>query len=99
SNGLGGNRNTTAGDGYYQLGIDMDGDGTYESVRSFYRLLGDVNGDRRVDTVDSSLVLGAYGTSNPERDVNGDGSVNANDRTLLLRSVGRKLKDDLFADD
>ncbi|MBL8810286.1 MAG: cadherin domain-containing protein, partial [Planctomycetaceae bacterium] len=24
SNGLGGNRNTTAGDGYYQLGIDMD---------------------------------------------------------------------------
>ena len=44
--GIGGNRNTTAGDGYYQLSIDLDGDGTFETVEHFYRLLGDVNGDR-----------------------------------------------------
>ncbi len=97
--GVGGNRNSTVGDGYYRLGIDMDGNGSYESTRSFYRLLGDVNGDRKVDATDSSLVTSAFGTSNAERDVNGDGTVNSNDRTLVLRSVGRKLKDDLFADD
>ena len=99
SNGLGGNRNTTAGDGYYELGVDMDGNGTYESTKKFYRLLGDVNGDRKVDSTDSSLVTSAFGTTDPNRDVNGDGTVNSNDRTLVLRSVGRKLKDDLFADD
>ncbi len=98
-NGLGGNRNTTAGDGYYELGVDMDGNGSFESKKYFYRLLGDVNGDRKVDSADSSLVTSSFGTTNAERDVNGDGTVNSNDRTLVLRSVGRKLKDDLFADD
>ncbi len=99
SNGLGGNRNTNAGDGYYELGVDMDGNGSYESKKYFYRLLGDVNGDRKVDSVDSSLVTSSFGLTNPNRDVNGDGFVNSNDRTLILRSIGRKLKDDLFADD
>ncbi len=99
SNGLGGNRNTSAGDGYYELAIDMDGNGSYESKKYFYRLLGDVNGDRKVDSVDSSLVTSSFGLTNPNRDVNGDGFVNSNDRTLILRSIGRKLKDDLFADD
>ncbi len=99
TNGLGGNRNTTAGDGYYQIGIDLDGNGAFEATQSFFRLLGDVNGDRKVDTVDSNLVLAAFGSTNVERDVNGDGTVNANDRTLVLRSVGRKLKDDLFTND
>ncbi len=98
-NGLGGNRNTTAGDGYYELGVDMDGNGSFESKKYFYRLLGDVNGDRKVDSADSSLVTSSFGTTNAERDVNGDGTVNSNDRTLVLRSVGRKLKDDLFTDD
>jgi hypothetical protein len=97
-NGLGGNHNTNAGDGYYEMGVDLDGNGSFETKRYFYRLLGDVNGDRKVDVADSSLVVGSYGSSNPERDVNGDEIVNANDRTLVLRCVGRKLKDDLFLD-
>jgi hypothetical protein len=99
ANGLGGNRNSTAGDGYYEIGVDMDGNGSYESKKNFYRLLGDVNGDRKVDSADSILVTSAFGTTNPSRDVNGDGTVNSNDRTLVLRSIGRKLKDDLFTDD
>ncbi len=99
TNGLGGNRNSNVGDGYYQIGIDMDGNGSFESTRSFYRLLGDVNGDRKVDSTDSSLVTSSFGSTSPERDVNGDGTVNSNDRTLVLRAIGRKLKEDLFADD
>ena len=65
----------------------------------FYRLLGDVNGDRRVDSADASLIGAALGTVNPERDVNGDGVVNASDRTLALRANLRKLKDGLLTDD
>ena len=97
--GIGGNRNTNAGDGYYELAVDMDGNGSFETKNYFYRLLGDVNGDRKVDATDSSLTLSAFGTRNPERDVNGDGFVNAIDRTLVLRALGRKLKDDLFLND
>ncbi|MFM7166835.1 MAG: ELWxxDGT repeat protein [Planctomycetaceae bacterium] len=98
-NGLGGNRNTNAGDGYYELAWDRSRNGSFTAKKYFYRLLGDVNGDRRVDATDSTLVTNSLGLLNPERDVNGDGIVNANDRTLVLRAVGRKLKDGLFTDD
>jgi hypothetical protein len=97
--GIGGNRNTTAGDGYYRLSVDVDGDGTFETVQHFYRLLGNVNGDRQVSALDASLILAAYGTSNPELDVNGDGLVNSIDRTLALRSLGLALDADLLLDD
>src|SRR5262249_41220766 len=48
SNGIGGSRNSSAGDGYYRLTIDTDRNGSYETQKSFYRLLGDTNGDRLV---------------------------------------------------
>jgi hypothetical protein len=99
TSGLGGNRNTNAGDGYYELAMDLDSDGSFETRKYFYRLLGDVNGDRRVDSTDSSLVLNAFSSRNPEYDVNGDGFVNAVDRTLVLRANLRKLKDGLLVDD
>ncbi len=97
--GIGGNRNSNVGDGYYELAVDMDGDGAFESKRYFYRLLGDVNGDRKVDSLDTGLVLGALGSTNSERDGNGDGIVSAIDRTLVQRAIGRKLKDGLFTHD
>jgi hypothetical protein len=97
--GIGGNRNTTAGNGYYRLSVDVDGDGIFETVQHFYRLLGDVNGDRQVSAVDANLILAAYGSSNPERDVNGDGLVNSIDRTLAIRSLGLALDADLPLDD
>lgn len=99
ANGLGGNRNTNGGDGYYELAWDSNRNGSFTARKYFYRLLGDVNGDRRVDSIDTSLVTNSLGLLNPDRDVNGDGYVNANDRTLVLRSLGRKLKDGLFTDD
>lgn len=98
-NGLGGNRNTNGGDGYYEIAMDLDSNGTFETKKYFYRLLGDVNGDRRVDSTDAALIGSALGTANPERDTNGDGVVNATDRTLSIRAALRKLKDGLLTDD
>ncbi len=42
-NGVGGataNRETNAGDGYYEIAVDADNNGSYESVKRFFRLLG-----------------------------------------------------------
>lgn len=99
--GIGGNRNSTQGDGYYRLDLDLDGDGTFEAVRRFYRLLGDVRDDHVVDNLDVADITAAFGKtgSNLEEDVNGDGFVNAFNRTLAFRSRGRRLADGLALDD
>ena len=34
ANGIGGNRNTDAGDGYYRIGVDMDGDGNADVFKT-----------------------------------------------------------------
>ncbi len=99
--GLGGNRNTTVGDGYYRLELDLDGDGSFETVRRFYRLLGDVNGDGAVTQADIDLITAAFGYVGPDReqDVNGDGVVNQTDRTITTRSLNRRLGAGLTIDD
>ncbi|MFM8580840.1 MAG: cadherin domain-containing protein, partial [Planctomycetaceae bacterium] len=81
--GIGGNRNSTAGNGYYRLRLDLDGDGSFETTRTFFRLLGDLNGDRSVTEADRSLLASLGGIYDPERDVNGDGVVDARDRLLI----------------
>ncbi len=98
--GLGGNRLTAAGDGYYVLSVDEDGDGQFDSTRRFYRLLGDANGDRAVTQVDAATILAAYGQmgTNLNADITGDGIVNALDRTLALRQRNRRLKSTLKID-
>ena len=99
--GLGGNANSTAGDGYYAIDLDLDGNGSFETVQHFYRLLGDVNGDHVVDNTDIGIITLAFGQSGSglEADANGDGVVNALDRTLAIRSRGRRLSDGLSLDD
>jgi len=97
--GLGGNRNTNAGDGYYRIGLDLDGDGQMDSYKHFYRLLGDVTGDRKVDSQDSTFLLDSLGSNNPNADANGDRSTNAVDTIVTSRALGRKLKDGLRIDD
>jgi hypothetical protein len=97
--GLGGKQNSSDADGYYVIGVDTDGDGTFETTRSFYRLLGDVNGDRRVDEADVALILDGFRRAyDPNLDVNGDGKVNALDRVLAARNLGRLLDPLLFLD-
>ncbi|MBL8814896.1 MAG: hypothetical protein JNL58_02615 [Planctomyces sp.] len=100
--GIGGSRNLNVGDGYYQIVYDHNQDGLFEAdspKMSFHRLLGDVNGDGRVDASDKSQVLLANRTSDPESDANGNGFVNLTDLSLVSRAFGRKLRDDLFTDD
>lgn len=84
----------------FELALDMDNNGTFESKKYFHRLLGDVNGSGAVDAADKTQVLLAQGaTYNAENDVKGDGFVNITDTSLVTRAVGRKLKGGLFRDD
>ena len=97
--GIQNSRNTNVADGYYTLELDLDNDNVFETSLRFYRLLGDVNGDRQVDSVDQNAVSTAIGTSNPQFDLNGDGIVNSSDSLMVRRALGRKLASGLAVDD
>ena len=100
SQGIGGNRNSNIGDGYYELAIDMDGNGSFETKQFFHRLLGDINGNGAVENADKAQVLaGQSAAYSAENDVNGDGVVNVADTSLLARAFNRKLKDGLLRND
>ena len=95
--GLGNSRNTTTANGYYTLGLDLDGNGTFETMLYFFRLFGDINGDRQVDAADQTTVLaGCTVAYNVNLDLNGDGVVNTSDFQYVKKSVGRKLKSTLI---
>jgi hypothetical protein len=99
--GIGGNRNSNVGDGYYQLSVDQDGDGVFDATRSFYRLFGDVNGNRIVNDQDVSLIVASFGQrgSSLNADVNGDGVVNTADRDYAYQARGRQLAANLILND
>lgn len=98
--GIGGYRNSGLGDGFYSIRIDADRDGSRETVRNFYRLLGDTGGDRAVTTADRATVNANLGrTGVQEADVNGDGVVNATDRNLVNARLGRRLAANLVLHD
>jgi len=100
SEGLGGNRSSAFGNGYYTLGVDTDDDGTVDTVRHFYRLLGDTNGDRIVNSIDVDAVTADLGKSGTyDADVNGNGIVNEKDRTIVNTQLGKKLSATLPLDD
>jgi hypothetical protein len=93
--GLGGNPNTIAADGYYEIDINLPDGQT--AVHHFYRLLGDVNGDGVVDQSDLNEIAAAINDSAPtgfaalSGDVTGAGTISGIDLTLATRSRGRKL--------
>jgi parallel beta-helix repeat protein len=99
--GIGGNRNTSVGNGYYRFSVDADRDGSQETLRHFYRLLGDTNGDRVVNSVDQFNVNRAQGRkgTNLPADVNGDRLVNTTDRDTVRKQLGRRLASTLPLDD
>jgi len=101
ANGIGGNRNTTAGNGYYRFALDTDRNGTFEAWRHFYRILGDTNRDRTVNSIDRNVVNAALGRkgTNLNADVNGDGVVNSTDQNLVSQNLGRTLASTLPLDD
>jgi hypothetical protein len=91
--GIGGNPSSTAGDGYYEIDVDLHGDGTLSPTAYFYRLLGDVNGDHIVDQADLGTITAALGQSGPNlaADVNGSGVVDGADTRLASQAKGHKL--------
>jgi len=94
--GIGGSCNTNAGDGYYRVGVDIDG--IADLFKNFYRLLGDTNGDGKVDAVYRTSVMSAMRNPSPETDVNEHGVITSVDLTLVTRAIGKKLKDGLLVD-
>jgi hypothetical protein len=106
-NGIGGDPNTPAGDGYYTLQIDPTGNGVYTTSETFYRLLGDVvgvsnglAGDHAIGAADLLLVSNAIGQSGPnlQADVNGDGAVTSADRNLIRRYRNHKISGTIHLD-
>jgi hypothetical protein len=59
------------------------------------RILGDINGDGKVNGKDISIAAKAFGTKpgdprwNPDADVNGDGKVDGKDITMIARNFGK----------
>jgi hypothetical protein len=99
--GIGGDANSSLGDGYYELDFDLNNNGTFDTVRHFYRLLGDVNGDHVVNAADIAAIAAALGQSGPltNQDVNGDGIVDNYDRQLAVQNLYQQLGSGLSLDD
>jgi len=99
--GIGGNADSSAGDGYYTLSIDTNADGEADQAMRFYRLFGDTNGDRTVDNIDVAAIASAIRNPalNPDADVNGDGEINAKDRFFASLQRGNSLASHLHLDD
>ncbi|MGD0160463.1 MAG: dockerin type I domain-containing protein [Candidatus Bathyarchaeia archaeon] len=70
------------------------GSGTFIGGNITVRLVGDVNGDGRVDLRDIATVAMLFGQSpsspnwNPAADINGDGVVDMKDLALIARNIG-----------
>jgi hypothetical protein len=92
--GVGGNAATNVGDGSYLIEMDLDGNGSFETSQRFFRLLGDVNGDKVVDAKDTALVKASLNKtgSNLPADTNGDGKVNASDTSYVARAQRRRIR-------
>ncbi|QDU26113.1 Cadherin domain protein [Anatilimnocola aggregata] len=99
--GIGGNRNSAVGDGYYRVRVDTDGDRVQETAQQFYRLFGDTDGNRTVNNTDVNNVNANFGRTgvNNNADINGDGVVNTLDRTYVRSRVGRSISASLPLND
>jgi hypothetical protein len=93
SKGVGGNAVTNAADGSYLISLDLDGNGSLETTQRFWRLLGDVNGDKVVDAKDTNIVNANLNKSgfNIPGDTNGDGKVNSTDVSYVRTAQKRKI--------
>ena len=82
------------GDGWYKLSLDLSGKSNFSTgpSGSFLRLLGDVNGDGKVDATDTDIVNTSPSTiTNQNADLNGDGFRDAVDKYLVVKSNGRNV--------
>lgn len=84
--GIGGNPNSFAGDGSYEISVDGS-----PNTFTFVRRLGDVNGDGLVNNADLNLIRRSLGSKHPnlKADVNGDGKINRSDLALAMKAIAR----------
>ena len=87
-------------DGYYELGIDLDGNGVVETIRHFARLQGDLNGDLVVDNADLAMLVSNFGQTGPGNpsDLNFDGVVDSRDQVRFTPLIGQQLDPSLPID-
>jgi len=98
--GIGNARNTSLADGYYKLAVDLDNDGLKEAEFAFFRLFGDLNGDREVNSTDLAIATtGARSAYSAEADANGDGFVTSADVLYVRRTLNRRLRNGLWLAD
>ena len=85
------NADSTIGDGYYEIQLDLDGSGKFATSEFFYRILGDVDGDRTVDATDIQLIGNAIPMTGALLliDFDGSGQVTATDRTLAQKQKAK----------
>ena len=55
-----------------------------QTIEVVPELEGDLNGDGRVNGIDITILLSAWGTDDPVADLTGDGVVNGGDLTIVL---------------
>jgi len=98
--GIGNARNTSLADGYYTLAVDLDNDGQKEAEFAFFRLFGDLNGDRQVNSTDLAIANnGVRSAYSAEADANGDGFVTSADVLYVQRTLNRRLRNGLWLAD
>ncbi len=99
--GITGDPTSSTGDGYYQISAASLGGEI--STKTFFRLLGDVNGDGVVNNADLATINAAIGESgaNLAADVDGSGAVNSLDLEYAEKAKlkGNKLSGTLHLDD
>ena len=79
--------------------FDLNGSGAFATAKSFYRLLGDVNGDRQVDQSDVTVVQNHVGMAyDPVYDVLGLGVIDKRAVAAVVRAKSRKLNMSLIVD-
>ena len=100
-NSLTGNPNSSVGNGYYELRIDLDGDNVADRQLHFYRLFGDTNGDRKVSQKDVSRIRKTIRRNlfNSDYDINGDGDIDIFDLIYAKEAKGDQLSNSLSLDD
>ena len=100
ASGLGGLRQ--AGNGFYRVLLDLDGNGSYadtgDAAFEFHRLFGDADGNGIVDIADTNLVTSQIGRTgaNLDGDLDGNGAVNSTDRLYTTQQRGKKLLEPLL---
>ncbi|MCA9038430.1 MAG: hypothetical protein KDA91_25065, partial [Planctomycetaceae bacterium] len=97
--GVGGDRRSASGNGFYRISIDSDEDGNWDDQHfEFFRVFGDADGSGIVDSLDQAVVNSQYGQrgANLDGDIDGDQRVAISDRLFATRNVGVRLKEDLF---